>query len=102
MSCRDIANIKKPVIWVFHDLWPILGIKHYDQSEYINDRFIIQKLESLFIQYKLKHWNKFNPYIVTVGTWLKKEIESSVFFNNSKISVIPNTLDLSKSSRKKK
>ena len=102
MSCKDIANIKKPVIWVFHDLWPILGIKHYDQSEYINDRFIIQKLESLFIQYKLKHWNKFNPYIVTVGTWLKKEIESSVFFNNSKISVIPNTLDLSKFESKEK
>jgi len=102
MSCRDIANIRKPVIWVFHDLWPIHGIKHYDQSEYLNDNLIIQKFELLLKQYKLKRWNKFNPYIVTVGTWLKNEIESSVFFNNSKISVIPNTLDLKKFEPKEK
>ena len=53
MSCKDIANIKKPVVWVVHDLWPILGIKHYDQSAYIKDNLFIQKFEILFKDYKL-------------------------------------------------
>ena len=96
MSCKDIANIKKPVVWVVHDLWPILGIKHYDQSAYIQDNLFIQKFEIFFKDYKLKQWKNFNPYIVTVGSWLKNEIKSSEFFKNSEVYTISNTLDLNK------
>ena len=96
MSCKDIANIKKPVVWVVHDLWPILGIKHYDQSAYIKDNLFIQKFEILFKDYKLNQWKNFNPYIVTVGSWLKNEIKSSAFFKNSEVYTISNTLDLDK------
>ena len=102
MSCKDIANIKKPVVWVVHDLWPILGIKHYDQSAYIKDNLFIQKFEILFKDYKLNQWKNFNPYIVTVGSWLKNEIKSSAFFKNSEVCTISNTLDLDKFKPKNK
>ena len=35
LSINQISSITKPLIWTFHDMWPMCGIEHYsDTSEY--------------------------------------------------------------------
>jgi len=35
ISIKEIAKIKKPIIWTLHDCWPLLGAEHHsDANEY--------------------------------------------------------------------
>ena len=36
LSIEDIANIKKPIVWTLHDMWPFCGSEHYsfDAEDY--------------------------------------------------------------------
>jgi len=32
MSVSDVANLDRPIVWTLHDLWPLLGIRHYPEK----------------------------------------------------------------------
>jgi glycosyltransferase involved in cell wall biosynthesis len=34
ISIKEIAKIKKPIIWTLHDCWPLLGAEHHSSSDY--------------------------------------------------------------------
>ena len=36
ISIKDISKINKPIVWTFHDMWPMCGGEHYTD----NDRFV--------------------------------------------------------------
>ena len=97
ISCKELIKINKPVIWVFHDLWPISGITHYpfNITSFENKpSFFERKIDKLFYNYKKEIWKNFTPHIVTVSSWLKNVVQEEGFFSNSKINIIHNTLDL--------
>lgn len=101
----------KPVIWTFHDCWPITG--YCALSQYINCQKYSVKCEncpsgfsypfSLFKQRVTKEFeikkDIFNSLdnltIVTPSKWLKGVIKNS-FLSSQKIAVVNNGIDLTK------
>jgi len=101
ISIKEIAKITKPIVWTFHDLWPILGSHHYpdiDDRRYITGypKKIQRDLDAIMWNRKVKAWQKFNPTIICVGNWLGDCVSQSFLFKNCTIKVIPNTLNLNR------
>jgi len=40
ISVRDIARIKKPLVWTMHDSWPFCGAEHHPNILENDERFI--------------------------------------------------------------
>ena len=59
ISVEQIGKIKKPIVWSFHDLWPLSGVKNISNEEHILspnrgwiDRWVLWR--------KKKAWCRFN------------------------------------------
>src|SRR5689334_15758755 len=33
LSIEDISNLNKPLVWTFHDMWPLCGNEHYVDND---------------------------------------------------------------------
>tara|TARA_B100000700_G_scaffold319884_1_gene416017 strand:+ start:89 stop:1270 length:1182 start_codon:yes stop_codon:yes gene_type:complete len=83
LSINQISKITKPLIWTFHDMWPICGIEHYsDTTEYKDG-------------YKKKKINK-KIKIVCVSDWLAKKVKESYLFNKFEVHTIPPCINIKK------
>ena len=103
ISIKEISNIKIPIVWSFHDMWPMCGGEHYSENDRYKlgyDRVSKEKNESgldlnLFLwKRKKKFWNSKINHIVCGSNWLKNKTSESYLFKNHKISVIPPALEL--------
>lgn len=49
LATREIPKLRVPVVWVLHDLWPILGVNHYldrpiyEDHQSLADRYLRRK-----------------------------------------------------------
>lgn len=102
ISIKNISQIKKPIIWTFHDMWPFCGAEHtvwdYRWKKGYFD-FNRPKYESGFDlnkyiwKKKQYYWDKpFN--IVAPSKWMADCAKSSFLFNNSNVKIIPHCIDL--------
>jgi glycosyltransferase involved in cell wall biosynthesis len=105
ISIREIAQIRKPIVWTLHDMWAFCGAEHYTDDGIdarwrhgyrANNR---PRDESGFdLNYwtakrKQRHWR--NPFnIVCPSNWLAGCVRDSALMKGWPISVIPNPLDL--------
>ena len=75
LSISDIGKIKKPLVWRFSDMWPILGAKHYVNKKMDVNSSFFNYLEKKNIFKKQKHWkNKID--IIAPSKWLKNQIRA--------------------------
>lgn len=93
---RDFfRTIKKPLVWTFHDMNPILGLFHYKEDMTRNSR-IAGKLDKAILNFKktlLKNYR--GPLtVVCPSEWLVEEVGKSTAFKKRKINKIPNSLNL--------
>lgn len=87
LSISDIGKIKKPLVWRFSDMWPILGAKHYVNKKMDFNLGFFNYLEKKNIYKKQKYWkNKIN--IIAPSKWLKNQIQASNLMHDWPISVI--------------
>jgi glycosyltransferase involved in cell wall biosynthesis len=107
ISIREIAQIRKPIVWTLHDMWAFCGAEHYT-DEGLDARWRRgyrpnnrPRDESGFdlnywtAQRKQRHWR--NPFnIVCPSNWLAACVKDSALMKDWPISVIPNPLDLEK------
>ncbi len=104
MSLRDIAKIKKPVVWTLHDMWPFCGTEHYGDG----DRWVSGyarwnrpngdsgfDLDRWAWNQKVKLWRNSNFSIVCPSNWMAKNVKQSILFEKNLIKVIPNAIDTS-------
>jgi glycosyltransferase involved in cell wall biosynthesis len=102
MSIEDIAKIKKPMIWTFHDMWPFLGSQHLSNNDkYINVKNFESKnfLDKIF---NLNEWTYFrkkknwiNPMqIVTPSQWLADCVKQSELMNSWPVETVPHPIDI--------
>jgi len=100
LSIGQIAKIKKPIVWTFHDMWPFCGSEHYTLDSRYIDGYTGQitpdkiDLSQFIFRQKQKAWKDLNLQIVTPSKWLADCVRNSVLFKNYPITVIPNCLDL--------
>lgn len=105
ISIREIAKIKKTVVWTLHDMWPISGAAHNSLGEYYarfesgyqtlrpaGDRW--PDLDVWTWKRKKKYWKDFNPCFVAVSAWMADNVQKSALFSLAHVQVIPNTVDL--------
>ena len=101
ISISDIAKIRKPIAWTLHDMWPFVGLLHYDcatsaelgqQASKAHWRKLLN-LDSLMRQIKRKHWKNLKVNFIAPSDWMAEEWSSSAMFPNSTVRVIANTLD---------
>ena len=90
------ANVKKPIVWTFHDMNPFQGIFHYKQDE-LRNKEITKKLDNCVSNIKRKLINKRNVNLVfvTPSKWLLSESEKSKTFKNIQGVCIPYPIDTS-------
>jgi len=96
LSLKEISEIKKNIVWTFHDMWPLLGSEHYKAKR--KKSLTNSLLENFnFSNYtklkKMKYFSKVDINIISPSQWLKNEIVNNNIFKDNKIEVIRNPID---------
>jgi glycosyltransferase involved in cell wall biosynthesis len=106
LSIETLPKFKKPLVWTLHDMWPFTGGCHYDRGceEYKESCGNCPQLNSSKAadlsrhvwQRKSKAWKNLNLTIVSPSKWLAQCARSSSIFQDLRVEVIPNSLDIQK------
>ena len=106
LSIKDIARLRKPIVWTLHDMWAFCGGEHYVQD---GDAARFRcgylpgnrpegetgaDLNRKTWENKCRYWINQNFTIVCPSCWLADCAKKSVLLANKSIHVIPNPLDL--------
>ncbi len=106
ISIREIAKIKKPVVWTLHDMWAICGMEHCSHHIYYKDGYdnieqagglrsmILSRMDRWVWRRKMRAWETCKFQIVTPSSWLGNCVGESLLLGKNPINVIPNALDL--------
>lgn len=105
LSIKDIAKIKKPIVWTMHDSWPFCGAEHHPNVLEKDDRYQTgyyknNKPKSTHgIDLCRKVWNKKRKYLqkkdivfISPSTWERDCLKKSKLFSNKRCFVIPNII----------
>ena len=101
LSIKDIAQIKKPVVWTLHDMWGFCGAEHYSNNHRWIDGYRVNNrpndeqgfdLNRWVWERKLKHWKQ-PMHIVTPSDWLGECVSRSALMQAWPVSVIPNPIN---------
>lgn len=105
---KDIAKIKKPIVWTMHDSWPCCGAEHHpnvmeNDIRWREGYFRYNKPKSTKgIDLCRKVWNKKRKYLsnkniifTAPSQWEHDVLKSSALFGQCKCDVIPNVIDRS-------
>jgi glycosyltransferase involved in cell wall biosynthesis len=102
LGIADLPAIRKPVVWTFHDAWPICGAEHYTalarpRSGYASGNRAPgasgPDLDRWTWQRKRARWRNFAPVVVCPSRWLADEVRASVLFGGREVHVVPNPVD---------
>ena len=103
LSIKDIAKIKKPIVWTMHDSWPCCGAEHYQnileddcrwqEGYYCHNKPKTTKGADIcrrVWKQKKKYLN--NKQIIFVGPsrWQHDVLKASNLFHNNTCFVVPN------------
>jgi glycosyltransferase involved in cell wall biosynthesis len=99
---KEIAGLRKPIVWTFHDMWAFTGGCHYSlgcrkfEQECFNCPSLKlnskRDLSNRIFNDKIKLFRDLNFNIVTCSNWLASEVKKSQLLKDRNIEVIPNTL----------
>ena len=102
LSIKQISKIEKPLVWTFHDAWPMLGSEHafrlngipryiegYKKSNNTSKGIDIDKM---IFDLKKRYLSDKNFTIALPSKTLKNSIEKSLLLGSHKNEVIPNFL----------
>lgn len=103
---KDIAKIKKPIVWTMHDSWPCCGAEHHPniiegdtrwkEGYYRNNKPATTK----GIDLCRKVWGQKKKYLsnkdivfIAPSRWEREVLKTSALFGHCKCEVIPNIID---------
>lgn len=103
LDIRELAKIKKPIVWTMHDCWPFCGVCHYfiDCERYQTHCSACPMLGSKkeqdlayeIFEKKLEAYKDLDLHIVTPSRWLGDSAKKSALLGRFPVHVIPNCLD---------
>ncbi len=90
---KKLANDYK-ILWTLHDMWPMLGIQHYDRGEFetIKRGSIFRLLDNWAIKQKGEIFRNENIHFGCISNWMKDELLKRWDIPESRIHITPNTL----------
>jgi len=102
---EDLMKIKKPIVWTFHDTWPLMGAEHTD-IEY-SMRFVAgysslnKPLSTKGIDVDKWTWkrkkiifSKIKIHPVVVSSWLAEETKKAFLWKTCNPTIIPNPIQV--------
>ena len=103
LRIETLRNIKTPIVWTLHDMWPFTGGCHYDNecgkfSQSCGDCPVLRSdrekdLSRQVWRRKQKAWRGLPIVVVATSHWLAEMARSSSLFGDKRVVVIPNGLD---------
>jgi glycosyltransferase involved in cell wall biosynthesis len=101
LSVRDIARIRKPVVWTFHDMWPFCGAEHYTDDERWRDGYRPGNRPEYESGWDINRWTwrrkqrawQKSIHVVAPSRWLADCVSRSALMKSWPVSVIPNPID---------
>ena len=103
---KDIAKIKKPIVWTMHDSWPCCGAEHHPnitegdirwkEGYYRNNKPASTKGIDLcrkVWKQKKKCFGSKNIVFTAPSHWEQEILKSSYLFRKSRCELIPNIID---------
>ncbi|MEG3438749.1 glycosyltransferase family 4 protein [Pannus brasiliensis CCIBt3594] len=104
LRIETLAKFNRPIVWTLHDMWPFTGGCHYNGE---CDRYtgscgacpMLGSHRDLDISRwvwhrKAKAWKNLNMTLVSPSRWLADRARASSLFQDFRIEVIPNGLDI--------
>ena len=106
ISINQIAKITKPIVWTFHDMWPVCGSEHYTHERdyidgYENDkadltgRGSVHWIRRWTWNRKRKAFSAMHFKVLTPGTWMTSCAKESHLFKHMDCETLFNPLDTS-------
>ena len=102
LSILQIKKINKPIVWSFHDMWPINGGEHYSEDIRCLEGYLKKNkpksekgfdINRFLWSMKLKNL-KINLNIICYSNWLNELACNSEIYKNSNIVKIPYGIDI--------
>lgn len=98
ISIREIGELRHPVVWTMHDMWPFSGAAHYSESSGWKNGYA-DPLNSVGFDLnrwvwsrKRRHWMR--PFhLVSPSKWLADCARGSALMQDWPVHVIPNAID---------
>jgi len=106
ISIREIAAIRKPILWTLHDMWAFCGAEHisyeqsptrYEQGYHLGNPLqnkSFYDIDRATWNQKRKNWHNTKFNFVTPSHWLCHRLKSSYLFKNNSVAVIPNGINI--------
>ncbi|HKM01644.1 MAG TPA: glycosyltransferase [Sedimentibacter sp.] len=101
---KKILKLNKPIVWTFHDSWPMTGGCHVRygcnnfEEECGNCRMLASNKKKDFSYRILKRKKSIENldriFLIAPSTWMLSNIKKSSLFSKNKCACIPNTLDV--------
>ncbi len=102
---EDLMKIKKPIVWTFHDTWPLMGAEHTDienSMRFVAGYSTINKpltakgidVDKWTWKRKEKVFSKVKIHPVVVSSWLAEETKKSFLWKNCDPKIIPNPIQV--------
>ena len=75
LPVKTLSKIRKPLVWTLHDLWPILGVGHYDDAiPELNPKWLSVDWESRVESLKKKYWGNLGITAVGPSPWVIEQL----------------------------
>ena len=97
ISIKEIAKIKKPIIWRLADMWAFSGCQHYCEESLseleMQSGKTANNIDQLIWKRKKKYWQPKRFNVVCGSEWLSRKAKESSLFRHAKVTTIPSSLD---------
>ena len=87
ISIKEIAKIKKPIIWRLADMWAFSGCQHYCEESLSElekkSGNKVNNIDQLVWRRKKKYWEPKRFNVVCGSEWLSRKAKASSYINDS-------------------
>jgi glycosyltransferase involved in cell wall biosynthesis len=91
ISIKEIAEIKKPIVWTLHDMWAFCGTEHYTlnkrfikgYSKFNNDSLVFDIPKFIWLK-KYKYLKKKKISFISPSLWMLSKLKKSNLFKEQK------------------
>ncbi|MBL9144553.1 MAG: glycosyltransferase [Verrucomicrobiaceae bacterium] len=101
-TVRRLASLGKPIVWTFHDLWPVTGGVHYagtntpQGDEWQRGSTLPEPLRAISrreFDRKLTAWADLPIHVVSPSQWLGSVVKSSAIGSRWSVQTMANGID---------
>ena len=97
IGIKEIAEIRKPIIWRLADMWAFSGCQHYCEESLSelekHSGNTVNSVDQLVWKRKKKYWEPKRFNVVCGSDWLSRKAKASSLFRDATVSTIPSSLD---------